>query len=620
MYDIDAALGQLDRIWWRVPQHTTEVHTGDGVVIWRSGQDAGIVGVGRVANEPALHSMDDDDRRFVLSDAEDRSDQTRVLVIAQPCPFVPKAVMESLPQLSGSQLLRAPLGTVFPISPEEWEALSPLLPTLPTLDRTIAVGRDALPTPFAWGQRVGTCNDLPGGYDGYLQAGREILGEVDDQQPTQQQLVGFVMSRFDRKPTSAHNAVNALRVPGFIRQHGGTWELTPAGKDWLETESHARVIAQLHRAVRFIGEMLAETIEPRTTTELLVIAGERYGLGWTTETQVHRRRGWLQSAGMIGVTGDRRLHITDAGQALLEALQVTPPAPAPPGAERPATVDNHEVALGAAADTVSHSAAIAQELSESSIASSDPDRFERAVRDAFQALGFEAKWLGRSGRTDVLVQADIGLGRTYRVVVDAKSTSSGSVSDGQVDWITLQEHRVKHEADFIAMVGPSPKGQRLFDRAREAGVVVISVERLAALVRQHEAAPLGLSDYRSLFDRPGELEPEILSERAEDWLRQVNVTRAALDEIRRRAERSGPLTARELSLVLDDDPLVENTTVDELQRLLDTLASPLIGVLEGDPQSGYLAVSAPGVITTRMELLSRQLTGGGKHDEQRVAD
>lgn len=617
MYEIDAALSQLDRIWWRVPQHTTEVHTGDGVLIWRSGQDAGIVGVGRVANEPALHSMDDD-RRFVLSDAEDRSDQTRVSVLTQPCPFVPKTVVESLPQLAGSQLLRAPLGTVFPISSDEWGALCPLLPSLPTLDGTIEAQHGGLPTPFAWGQRVGTCNDLPGGYDGYLAAGREILQEVDDQQPTQQQLVGFVMSRFDRKPTSAHNAVNALRVPGFIRQHGGTWELTPAGRDWLETESYARVIAQLHRAVRFVGEMLAETIEPQTTTELLAIAGERYGLGWTTETQVHRRRGWLQSAGMIGVTDDRRLHITDAGQTLLEALQVTPPAPAP--AERPSKVDTYEVALGTAAGTVSHSAAIAQELSEASIASSDPDRFERAVRDAFQALGFEAKWLGRSGRTDVLVQADIGLGRTYRVVVDAKSTSSGSVSDGQVDWITLQEHRAKHEADFIALVGPNPKGQRLFDRAREAGVVVISVERLAALVRQHEAAPLGLGDYRSLFDRPGELEPEILSERAEDWLRQVNVTRAALDEIRRRAERSGPLTARELSLVLDDDPLVENTTVNELQRLLDTLASPLIGVLEGDPQGGYLAVSAPGVITTRLELVSRQLTDGDKDDEHRVMD
>ena len=81
-----------------------------------------------------------------------------------------------------------------------------------------------------------------------------------------------------------------------------------------------------------------------------------------------------------------------------------------------------------------------------------------------------------------------------------------------------------------------------------------------------------------------------------------------------------PLTARELSLVLDDDPLVENTTVDELQRLLDTLASPLIGVLEGDPQSGYLAVSAPGVITTRLELLSLQLTDSGQDSDQGGAD
>ena len=47
-YDIDAALGALDRIWWRVPQYTNEIRTGDVAVLWRSGKKAGIIGLGRV--------------------------------------------------------------------------------------------------------------------------------------------------------------------------------------------------------------------------------------------------------------------------------------------------------------------------------------------------------------------------------------------------------------------------------------------------------------------------------------------------------------------------------------------------------------------------------------------
>jgi len=32
-YDIDAALAVVDRIWWRVPQHTGEIQVGDIAVL-----------------------------------------------------------------------------------------------------------------------------------------------------------------------------------------------------------------------------------------------------------------------------------------------------------------------------------------------------------------------------------------------------------------------------------------------------------------------------------------------------------------------------------------------------------------------------------------------------------
>jgi hypothetical protein len=44
-YDIDIALERLDQIWWRVPQHRAEVHIGETVLVWRAGEQPGIVGV-----------------------------------------------------------------------------------------------------------------------------------------------------------------------------------------------------------------------------------------------------------------------------------------------------------------------------------------------------------------------------------------------------------------------------------------------------------------------------------------------------------------------------------------------------------------------------------------------
>ena len=47
-YDIEAAMKALTVIHWGVPQHTSEIHPGDRIVIWRSGSDAGIVARGVV--------------------------------------------------------------------------------------------------------------------------------------------------------------------------------------------------------------------------------------------------------------------------------------------------------------------------------------------------------------------------------------------------------------------------------------------------------------------------------------------------------------------------------------------------------------------------------------------
>ena len=95
-YDIDAALGALDRIWWRVPQYTNEIHVGDVIVLWRSGKRAGIVGLGRVVAEPQWCAIDETEKPFVLSDEEGADDVTRALIRVQAIPFIAKETVQTM--------------------------------------------------------------------------------------------------------------------------------------------------------------------------------------------------------------------------------------------------------------------------------------------------------------------------------------------------------------------------------------------------------------------------------------------------------------------------------------------------------------------------------------------
>ena len=43
LYNIDAALGAREIIYWRIPQYTGEVHASERALIWRSGKEAGFI-------------------------------------------------------------------------------------------------------------------------------------------------------------------------------------------------------------------------------------------------------------------------------------------------------------------------------------------------------------------------------------------------------------------------------------------------------------------------------------------------------------------------------------------------------------------------------------------------
>jgi EVE domain len=604
-YDIDAALGVLDRIWWRVPQYTNEIHAGDVAVLWRSGKKAGIVGIGRVIADPQQHPADTAEKPFVLADEEGAEDTTRALIRLKAVPFIAKDQIRAIAALRQHQMVIAPMGTVFPISSGEWAALEELLPRPPEV---VEGAGSALPPGFAWSQRAKGVLQMPGGYSGYLMSLRKVCALVADERPTPVELASRLEKVLEVKATGARLRESFLRKIGIISLRGGTCGLGSWTEKWLASGDDRIIIALLHGRCQFIGELLDAARSPRTTDELLAVANDRYGMGWDTQTQIVNRRGWLQSAGMLTDLGDGKVKLSEQGQHLLSEISLYDPASGPEVTkvvETPATDDSAEQPPLPASLTVDK---IVAAIKNSANDSGHPDRFELAARDAFAFLGFQAERLGGSGQTDVLLDAALGQSDSYRVVVDCKTSASGSVGDHQVDWVTLSEHKIKHDANHILLVAPNPSGNRLVTRASQYGVTVMSADQLAGLCRQHGKTPLGLDDYRSLFTNGGSLEMQAVGERAEEVKRTITLAAAVCEAIRERSAVFGRLSARDLFLILSDKSVAEGTTEDELQALLDTLASPLLAVLNGSKNDGYRVTTSTEVAQRRIEIVAQQLS------------
>jgi hypothetical protein len=604
-FDIDGALRTLNTIAWRVPQHTASVTAGDIVLIWRSGTEAGIVGLGRVIADPRALAPRADELRFVLG-KDEPTEVTRALLHVKAAPFVPKDQVAAVPEMAAHQILTAPMGTVFPLTDEQWAALRPCVPEPPPFGPDEATR--TLPAAFSWTERAKAVYPLPGGYDGYLTSLRRIIAYVNEASPTRAELAGWLLKQYGSAFTAP--VIDFLRRLSLLDIRADRCQATDPAQTWIASDDPAFLIALLHSRARFIGEMLDNLREPRRTSDILDLANERFSMGWSSNAQVDRRRGWLQSAGMLTVLEDGRLQATESGVSLLSALELyraqdepsiapapqpQPPTPARAGGDR----------------------RVVERLHATMRDTSAPAEFEKTVADAFRLLGLDSLWVGGSGDTDVVLTADLGPHESYRVIVDCKTTSHDAVQDQQIDWTTLREHRDRREADFVAVVGCTFAGSRVFARSRENRVLLIDVDSLATLCTQHQANPVGLEIYRRFFAAPDvQIGTAAVAEAMEDMQRWASLAAAVVQQVTRLEATEGPVEKTDLYWnIRSEGDQFEWVTRDDIQSVLDALAAPAIGVLRV-VDGGYKGLGGNRTAAQRLRLLAQRIDpADGVNDE-----
>jgi Mn-dependent DtxR family transcriptional regulator len=263
----------------------------------------------------------------------------------------------------------------------------------------------------------------------------------------------------------------------------------------LELGNELDFVRYLHSRYRFVGELLAHLDDSTPVPEVARIANERYGLTSIDNGEVRTRMGFLADAGLVDRIDWTRYRVTPLGKMLVEELTLESPR----GDEPEQAFDEGEATKADPDETER----IIADLREYGRRSDKSEDFERAVARAFSFLGFSTQHMGGAGRTDVVVDAKLPGKDSYRVIIDAKASASGSISDNAVKFDALKDHQRKHRADFGLVVGPD-----FADRVREWAAnnkfTLLTVEDLANLMARHVNHPLSLIELRTLFQRDGD--------------------------------------------------------------------------------------------------------------------
>lgn len=345
------------------------------------------------------------------------------------------------------------------------------------------------------------------------------------------ELLQFIATTFSLRRSSVESMLPFLRASGVLSEVGlGIFQATPAAQAWLRSNNDVNFIRILHANMRFVGEMLQASKDGSDRTEIYEEA-KKFGLNTDKARWI---AALLRDAELIEEPKRGGLRTTSLGLALLAEL----PIDAVPGTEEQPS----EIQLqGAHQQNFLHVSSHAQLLTEMSRTPNAGGMasglaFELAIRDAFAAMGFDARNIGGPGATDVLVRWVDADGRESTAIIEAKSRTSGAISPNEVGVVSLETHKANYDADYVAIIAPGFVGDTIRAMAAKRGWSLIEASQLGLVA--DEAIALGIEplDIARLFVTPAGL--EAVKKDITRRKRELSVLSFAIEQIVREAALS----------------------------------------------------------------------------------
>lgn len=420
-------------------------------------------------------------------------------------------------------------------------------------------------------------------------------------------LLTFTHKTFGVSESSFGAVMTTLNKSGLLEQTGfNIYSPSKPAAAWLETRNALDLALLMHHNYLFMLEIIPLLGEFDKAPDLARTAFKHYGLPRVDVGGVRTRLQLLKAAGLIIERTNWRYQPTPLGERI--ALEVPLQAifdEDEPGdtTDRPAKAD------------ASPAARLVLELEEAAVAAETPIRLEKAVAEAFAFLGFEARHIGGGGKTDVLATVEDSNGKPMRVILDAKAARSGTVNEGAVSFDTLKEHKEKHHADFVALVGPGFDGGRVRARAEQNGVALITVEELGRVLRRQELTPRSAATFLNLVDARPMARRDLESgwSQTERRITLLSQVVAVLAQEAREADEvtRGALSTEQIYLIVRDE-IDPRPSVKDIEEVLQLLEHPLIAsVYRITGNSGrsttYRLIDAPGLVADKAEALGRSI-------------
>ena len=273
---------------------------------------------------------------------------------------------------------------------------------------------------------------LPEGIENYVLTLIKILNYILNSNPTKNQLIKWILG-FPTVNTikNAGGYVNSMLKHSGLLIFGDKISLSENGEIFLNSKDNKILfrifdenILGFNETLRLIGN------RPHTIKELhkeLVEVLSDYNISWTTNTQPRWRIYWLKSMGFVE-TSRKRISLTEMGEDLLKELDM-PIISVKQPIDEPVTISVRFPEVKKTAEKeispINQVESIIVDLEKFEHASSEPDKYEIAIMEAFIFLGFEAEHRGEPGSTDVIAVANLGPWK-YSMIIDGKTTKSDS--------------------------------------------------------------------------------------------------------------------------------------------------------------------------------------------------
>lgn len=124
-YDLPGALAELNELTWDVNQYPKQIHLGDRVYLWETGEEAGVLALGTIITDPEVRPDEQAERRFWRTNRPPEGDRLRVRVKVDRLvqPRLSRSMLVTHPILASLPNLRFANATNFRLTPEQDDAL-----------------------------------------------------------------------------------------------------------------------------------------------------------------------------------------------------------------------------------------------------------------------------------------------------------------------------------------------------------------------------------------------------------------------------------------------------------------------------------------------------------------